>query len=54
MDPDAALAEALDLARCDLAEYGDEVHRLAELFLGLHDFLSSGGFLPAAWNAGRN
>ncbi|AER49399.1 hypothetical protein STINGER_85 [Mycobacterium phage Stinger] len=54
MDPDAALAEALDLARGDLAEYGDEVHRLAEVFLALDSWLQGGGFLPAAWDVGRS
>ncbi|MBB5167088.1 hypothetical protein [Mycobacterium sp. AZCC_0083] len=49
MDPNAALEEMLDLARGDLTEFGDEVHRLAELTLGLHEFLGKGGFLPSAW-----
>ncbi|AKF14350.1 hypothetical protein SEA_VINCENZO_88 [Mycobacterium phage Vincenzo] len=53
MDPDAALAEMLDIARTDQSEYHDDIHRLCELVLGLHGFLSSGGFLPAAWAASR-
>lgn len=50
MGPDAALAEALDIARADQSEYNEDIHRLAELVLGLHDWLHSGGMLPAAWH----
>lgn len=61
MDPNAALAELVDIARQHQAELDDESRnrhadtgQMAEVFLGLHDWLSQGGFLPAAWNAGRN
>lgn len=60
MDPDAALAELLDLARAHQAELDDEstnnhadTGQMADLVLGLHDWLSTGGFLPAAWAVGR-
>ena len=60
MDPNAALAEMLDLARSHQAELDDEsgnnhadTGRLADLVVGLHEWIASGGFLPAAWNAGR-
>ncbi|ACF05086.1 hypothetical protein Nigel_83 [Mycobacterium phage Nigel] len=53
MDPDAALAEMLDIARTDQSEYHDGIHRLCELTLGLHGWLARGGFLPAAWASGR-
>ncbi len=51
MDPDIALAEALDLAVRVLdgeAEPGDAV-RLAELIVGLDRWLSRSGFMPSAW-----
>ncbi len=51
MDPDTALAEALDLAVRlidEEAEDGDDV-RLAESVLGLDRWLSRGGFMPGAW-----
>lgn len=60
MDPDAALAELLDLARAHRAELDDEstnnhadTGQMADLVLGLHDWLSTGGFLSAAWAVGR-
>jgi len=54
MDPNAALDELIGLATSDLREFGDEVHRLAELVLALDDWLARGGFLPTRWNAGRS
>ncbi|MGI8753275.1 MAG: hypothetical protein ACR2MN_13340 [Acidimicrobiales bacterium] len=51
MDPDTALAEALDLAVRlidEEAEDGDDV-RLAELIVGLNRWLGRGGFMPGAW-----
>ncbi len=51
MDPDLALAEALDLAVRLIdgeAEDGDDVH-LAELIVGLNRWMTRGGFIPAAW-----
>jgi hypothetical protein len=48
MDPDACLAEMLDLARA-AEQLGDEAHRLAELTISMHEWLSRQGFLPAAW-----
>lgn len=60
MDPNAALAEALDIARAHQAELDDEsvnnhadTGRLADLVVGLHEFITGGGFLPAAWSVGR-
>ncbi len=51
MDPDTALAEALDLALRlidEEAEAGDDVH-LAALVLAMDRWLTRGGFMPAAW-----
>lgn len=51
MDPDTALAEALDLALRVFdgeAEDGDAVH-LAALVLALNRWLTRGGFAPAGW-----
>lgn len=49
--PDAALVEALDLARAsesrDLTT--EDADRLAELLLALHEWFSVGGHLPQAW-----
>ncbi len=56
MDPDTALAEALDLAVGILdgeAEDGDDV-RLAELIVGLNRWMSRGGFMPSAWERPTN
>ncbi len=44
MDPDANLRELRDLART-----GDDPDRMAELFIALDDWLTSGGFKPADW-----
>lgn len=55
MDPDTALAEALDLAVRlidEEAEDGDDV-RLAELIVGLDRWLSRGRFMPSAWERQR-
>jgi hypothetical protein len=64
MDPDAALAEALDAARAILADI-DRLEQpdtaidhgapgeLAERFIALHDWLRQGGFLPADWSVRR-
>jgi hypothetical protein len=51
MDPDAALTEIRELTIKILAgkdAEGDAV-RLAELIAGLDEWLSKGGFAPAAW-----
>jgi len=45
MDPNAALKELLELAQVE-AENGA---RWAELVLGLHEWITRGGFLPTAW-----
>lgn len=49
MDPDAALTEMRELAQSDLSEFNEDIHRLAELFIGLDEWLSKGGFLPVDW-----
>lgn len=61
MDPNAALAELVDIARQHQAELDDESRnrhadtgQMADLVLALHEWLTGGGFLPAAWNAGRD
>lgn len=51
MDPDTALAEALDLAVTIFdgeAEPGDDVH-LAALVLAMNRWLTRGGFMPTSW-----
>lgn len=45
MDPDAALTRILELARIR----ADRADELGELVLGLHDWLTRGGFLPEPW-----
>lgn len=62
MDPDAALTECLDLANDvlnDEAEFypdnlGQDAIALAERFIAIHEFITKGGFLPAAWRVGRS
>ena len=49
MDPDETLTEMLEISRADQSEFHDDIHRLCELTLALHGWLSTGGFLPAAW-----
>lgn len=55
MDPDTALAElrtlALDVLSPVDGESSDEAIELAEKFQGLDEWLSRGGFLPAAWRS---
>lgn len=51
MDPDVMLDEMRALAKSDLSEFGDEVHRLAELTLALDEWITKGGFLPADWRS---
>lgn len=52
MDPNAALAEALDAARA--IQDGDEewhtADKLAERLLALDEWLTKGGFLPGRWS----
>jgi hypothetical protein len=58
MDPNALLAEMLDEARDLLARHDALIQPeepiagvdLAQQVLDLHDWLSKGGFVPAAWN----
>jgi hypothetical protein len=62
MDPDACLREQQSIAARLLAEFDaadpetgdwqpdrDDVYRLAELSEGLHDWMSTGGAPPRAW-----
>ena len=50
MDPDANLrAQLLIAQRIVDASPGLDAERLAELVLALHDWITCGGFLPAAW-----
>lgn len=56
MDPNATLAELVDIARQHLDETDDESRsphadtpHMAELVLSLHDWLMSGGALPNWW-----
>lgn len=52
MDPNAALAEALGLARLmtDAEEIdNNDARRLGDLVISLHEWIDRGGFLPAAW-----
>lgn len=52
MDPDANLAEQLELAR-SFVETGDgdpeDLERLAQLVIALYEWIENGGALPAAW-----
>jgi len=52
MDPDANLEEQLSLAQ-SFVETGDgdpeDLERLAELVLALHEWIQKGGALPSAW-----
>lgn len=57
MDPDAALTELLDIARAIDNAYaltGDQAVDMAVRFLGLHEWLTGGGYLPAAWRNGAS
>lgn len=57
MDPDAALADALDFARDILNDeaptypdnLGQDATGLAEKFMALHEWLINGGYLPEQW-----
>jgi hypothetical protein len=61
MDPDECLKMCQALARhiIEEADAGlpiadDKAERLAEQFLNLNEWISKGGFLPAAWNVTWN
>lgn len=50
MDPDAALLDLVTTARLIVATSSDELAlKVADGVLSLHDWLSKGGFPPAAW-----
>jgi hypothetical protein len=56
MDPDANLAEQLEIARemqdlddVDLPVSQDDAQRLAELVIALNEWLAKGGYPPKAW-----
>jgi hypothetical protein len=58
MDPDEALARARAAyvtftSTEDPETANDAAEAIAETFTALDGFLSRGGFLPAAWSAGR-
>lgn len=57
MDPDEILDEQLELATKILAgdEFVDdnEIERLAELVTNMHEWMTSGGFLPSQWEKDR-
>jgi hypothetical protein len=53
MDPEAALRTALDASARVIATKGAEAAtavELAESFEALHKWITSGGFLPIAWD----
>lgn len=56
MDPDAALARIREIG-ADIAEEEvpsvEQAIELAEVICGLDAWLSTGGFLPAAWAGGH-
>lgn len=57
MDPDEALRELRALCARVQAEHRlsqADVERGAELFAGLDDWLSRGGFIPVAWQSARS
>lgn len=49
MDPDAALTELRDLTREPDTHDEHQMSRTVELITALDQWLSAGGFLPAAW-----
>ena len=51
MDPNENLKEQLALATSIVNEECDETEapRLAELVLAMHEWITRGGFIPAAW-----
>lgn len=52
MDPDEVLRNMVERARGLIATSDDvEVLKLSDEVLDMHDWLSKGGFLPAAWTA---
>lgn len=61
MDPNENLREQLKLANRILATpYGEDsfvsetdARDLAELVIGLNEWITKGGFLPAAWSKSR-
>lgn len=54
MDPDANLAEIRRIVQdVDLDVFPDRAERLAELISALDQWISKGGFLPAAWRKER-
>jgi hypothetical protein len=57
MDPNATLAEIREITSLhqqgEIADALDSFDRLAELTFALDEWISKGGFLPAAWAAGR-
>jgi hypothetical protein len=57
MDPNAALAEIRTLiheAREATGPHAEAaLNEMSEYFEGLDEWLSKGGFLPAAWDGGR-
>lgn len=58
MDPDEYLNEQLEISKriLDGDEEIDEndVSRLAELVVSLHEWMTSGGFMPAAWEENQD
>lgn len=53
MDPNAALAEMLELIATLVESDDTEAARLAELVEGLHGWMAGGGFLPTEWTTNR-
>ena len=52
MDPNAALAEIRSILASSDLELPD-YERLADLTAGLDEWITAGGFLPAAWEMAR-
>lgn len=51
MDPDENLKQQIALCeKLSGEEHGDDVDRLVELVLALHEWLTRGGFPPKAWH----
>jgi hypothetical protein len=53
MDPNANLAEQLQLALSLVNSDYEDAARLAELVLALHHWIAHGCFLPKAWDRAR-
>jgi len=52
VDPDVALKELRELTNKGMDLSDDEIERVVELFQGLDNWVSKGGYLPKEWRRG--